>query len=65
VTTPPNEPERTASHGRTVRVFLAVAASLSLITGVAGGISFASYRAAQEVGVYGGDFNGPDPSASP
>ena len=65
MTTQPNEPNPAVSHGRTVRLFLAIAASLSLITGVAGGVGFASYRAAQEVGVYEGDFGKADPSASP
>lgn len=64
MTTQPNDPRPPVSHGRTVRVLLAIAASLSLITGVAGGIGFASYRAAQGVGTEGG-FYEPDPSASP
>ena len=32
-------------HGRTVRILLAMAATLSLVVGVVGGISFASYQA--------------------
>lgn len=60
--TEPTEPSA-AAHGRTVRVLLAIAATLSLIVGVAGGISFASYQAVQVVGVKT-DFY-PDPTASP
>ncbi len=38
----PNEPTTSApkGHGRTVRIFLAITASLSLLVGVAGGISY-------------------------
>jgi LCP family protein required for cell wall assembly len=52
------------SHGRTVRVFLAVSATLSLVVGVVGGISYASYTAVQHVGTQGG-FYSPGPEASP
>jgi LCP family protein required for cell wall assembly len=63
--TEPEEPSAAAAgHGRPVRLFLAIAASLSLIVGVAGGISFASYEAASHVGAKEG-FYDPDPSASP
>lgn len=62
--TEPDEPSPAATHGRTVRMFLAVAASLSLIVGVAAGIGFASYLAVQDVGIRDG-FHDLDPSASP
>ena len=39
-----------APHGRTVRVLLALAATLSLLVGIVGGISYASYQAVQHVG---------------
>ena len=48
-----------AGHGRTVRVFLAVTASLSLIVGVVGGISYASYERLQGVGVREKEFYPP------
>lgn len=62
----PNEPTTSAprGHGRTVRIFLAITASLSLVVGVVGGISYASYKAVEDVGAKGG-FYEPDPSASP
>ncbi|MBA3690441.1 MAG: LCP family protein [Actinobacteria bacterium] len=60
----PNEPRPSSGHGRIVRLFLAIAASLSLIVGVVGGISFASYQAVQDVGAKP-HFYDPDPSASP
>jgi anionic cell wall polymer biosynthesis LytR-Cps2A-Psr (LCP) family protein len=62
--TEPDEPSTAAGHGRPVQLLLAIAASLSLIVGVAAGISFASYKAVEGVGVQGG-FYDPDPSASP
>lgn len=62
--TEPDDRSPATAHGRAVRVFLAIAASLSLIAGVAGGISFASYQAVQDVGVRD-HFYDPDPSASP
>ena len=50
------------AHGRAIRVLLALAATLSLVVGVVGGISYASYRAVQQVGV-GRPFGpGVDPS---
>ena len=52
-------------HGRTVRIFLAITASLSLIVGVVGGISFASYEAARSVGVVEGAFPDPDGASDP
>jgi LCP family protein required for cell wall assembly len=66
MTSAPNEPTSAPhGHGRTVRIFLAITASLSLLVGVVGGISFASYRAAEGVGTDDGRFNDQNPTVSP
>ena len=58
-------PEQTPPpHGRAVRILLALAATLSLIVGIVGGISYASYKAVEDVGTHD-HFYDPDPDASP
>ncbi len=60
----PNEPSPASAHGRTVRLFLAITASLSLIVGVVGGIGFASYLAAQQVSTVPSFYPTPGASSS-
>ncbi len=52
------------SHGRTIRILLALMAVMSLLVAVVGGISYASYRAAEGIGAKTGFYDA-DPSASP
>jgi anionic cell wall polymer biosynthesis LytR-Cps2A-Psr (LCP) family protein len=52
------------AHGRTVRILVALMASLSLLVAIVGGVSYATYRAAETTGTKQG-FQDPDPSAAP
>jgi LCP family protein required for cell wall assembly len=63
MTTDPTADRAPLAHGRTIRVLLALMATLSLIVAAVGGISYASYRAAEEIGVRKDIFQ--DPTASP
>ncbi len=51
MTTSPAADRAPHAHGRTVRVLLALMATLSLIVAAVGGISYASYQAATQIGV--------------
>ena len=60
----PNEPTTSAprGHGRTVRIFLAITASLSLLVGASAAFAFAKYNEARKAGTDDGSFNRPDPT---
>ena len=60
----PAEGRTPHAHGRTIRVLLALTATLSLFVAVAGGISYASYEWAQNIGTRTG-FQDADPSVAP